>query len=419
MNPIHMGLVYVVWFCITFFFIVSAITFLKNRKTMYDLPSELKELPGVTVIIPAFNEEKSIAETIDSALQLDYPRELLEVIVVNDGSKDNTGGIAKEYEVKGLVKYLENNPNKGKSESLNMGFRAAKFDFIATVDADTMIEPGSLRNALTHFTDDNVCSVISRIKVRNPSNWLQKIIYVEYTMGLGFFPKIFSWLDSLYLTPGQFSLYRKQPVLDVGGFDSDNIVEDMEIAWRLKKKGYKIDCCVQSQASTIVPDNLKDLYYQRKRWFTGTLQTLIQHRDVFFNHKMGNFGVFFTPFNYGTTFIATLLFLSTIHMGATSVYHYLLNFNLIDFDLMPLLTSMTASRFDVLTIGFLYLMGITPMLMNITAMLLGMRYMGENVRDNLFGFIAFLFFFIPYHICWIMSAYFVATGAKVKWRASM
>jgi biofilm PGA synthesis N-glycosyltransferase PgaC len=419
MNTFHMFLVYVVWFCITFFFMVAALTFLKHRKNIYKLPSKLDKLPGVTVIIPAYNEEKSIAETIDSAIGLDYPRELLEVIVVNDGSKDKTGDIARDYEAKGLIRYIENNPNKGKAASLNIGFKAAKYDFVATVDADTMIEPGALKKSLTHFTSDDIASVISRIKVRNPKTWLQKIIYVEYTLGLGFFPKIFSWLDSLYLTPGQFSLYRKAPVLEIGGFDKNNIVEDMEIAWRLLKAGYRIDCCSLSHASTIVPANLKDFYYQRKRWYSGTLQTILQHKDVFMNKKLGNFGLFFMPFNYGTTFIATILFLSTIYLMSQHAVDYILNFSLIDFDVIPLLSGISASRIDVLTLGIFYLMGITPFIMNLTACYLGMKYMGESIRKNLFGFIAFLFFFVPYHVMWIVSAYFVVTGSEIKWRASM
>jgi glycosyltransferase involved in cell wall biosynthesis len=118
------------------------LTLFQNRKIFHVAPSKLpRSLPSVSILIPAYNEAHCIAQTIDSCLKVDYPLGLLDIIVVNDGSKDNTGEIAKKYAKEGKITYFENNPNKGKSTSLNIGFEKARTEYIVTIDADTIVEP--------------------------------------------------------------------------------------------------------------------------------------------------------------------------------------------------------------------------------------------------------------------------------------
>ena len=417
MNSIHIGLVYALWFIVTFFFMVIVLSIIKNRNEFFNEPKPLAKEDIITILVPAFNEEKTIADTIESLLRLDYPSHLLDIIVLNDGSTDKTGQIAAEYAQRGDIRLIENRINQGKAKSLNIGIKEAKGELIATLDADTVIEGDILTKVGGYFRDEDVGSVIVRVRVREPKNWLEKIIEMEYNMGLGFYLKLLSFLNCLYLTPGQFSLYRKKMLDELRGFDVDNIVEDTEIAYRMQKKGYKIACCLSTYAYTKVPNNIRAFYYQRRRWYSGTIQTILKHRDVFFNRELGNFGMFFMPVNYGSIIIGTFLFISTIFLIGQTLYDYFIYYSLIDFDIIgSLMNYLSNVEFDPLMISIFYFLGISPFIMNALINFFAIRKMGESFRELFFGFICFLFFFIPYNTLWIICAYMVARNKNIKWR---
>ena len=375
------------------------------------------KLPKVSIVVPAFNEEKGIKETLESLRKIDYPKKLFEIIVVNDGSKDGTHEIVKPYVERKEIVYIKNEKNIGKAASLNKGIEKASSEFVACIDADTIVDKDVIKKTIGYFNDKKVGAVVVRVKVNKPKNFLEKIIDVEYNLGLGFYLKLLSLMNCLYLTPGQFSIYRKDVLLDVGGFDKNNIVEDTEIAYRIQKKNHKIACCLSTFASTKVPNNIRALYYQRKRWYSGTIQTVSQHRDVFFKRALGNFGMFFIPINYGGIALGAILFLSTIYLFLSSFYSYMQSASLINFDIFsPASNFIQNFSFDPLSISLFYFLGTTPFLMNLIAGYIGFRYIDEKITDNLKGFVAFLFFFIPYNIFWIICFYFVISKNKVKWR---
>ncbi|OYT54212.1 MAG: hypothetical protein B6U72_03360 [Candidatus Altiarchaeales archaeon ex4484_2] len=293
----------------------------------------------------------------------------------------------------------------------------ARGELIATIDADTVIEGDTLEKVCGYFREEDIGAVIVRVRVKNPSNWLEKIIEMEYNMGLGFYLKLLSFLNCLYLTPGQFSIYRKRVLEDLDGFDVNNIVEDTEIAYRMQKKGYRIACCLSAYVYTKVPNNVRSFYYQRRRWYSGTIQTILKHRDVFFNRELGNFGMFFMPVNYGGIIIGTLLFLSTIYLTAQTVYDYIIYYSLINFDIIgSTVNIIQTAEIDPLMISIFYFLGISPFIMNALINFYALRKMGESFRESFFGFICFLFFFIPYNTLWIICAYVVVRNKQIKWR---
>ncbi|MBN2014695.1 MAG: glycosyltransferase family 2 protein [Candidatus Altiarchaeota archaeon] len=420
MNPIHITLVYLLWIIITFFFMVIFLTLLKNRKSIYEEPKPSNEQPTVSVVVPAYNEEGTIREAIESLTAVDYPKDLYEIIVVNDGSTDRTAEIVSEYEKKHNIVFINNKENSGKARALNMGIGKAKGELVACLDADTTIKPDTIRKAIKHFNGDRIGAVIIRVSVKEPKNWLEKIIAVEYNMGLGFYLKIYSFLNCLYLTPGQCSVYRRNMLLEIGGFDEKSIVEDMEIAYRIQKAHYKIKCCLSAEAHTKVPDNVRSLYHQRKRWYSGSIMTIIQHRDVFFDRDLGNFGLFYVPVNYAGIIIGLLLFLSTIHLMASLILQNITCLSLVDYDIYGVVQgSIENLRIDPLSINIFYILCSTPFIMNSLMNYAGFKVLGKRVRENLFGFVCFLFFFLPYHIFWLMCFYFVIFKKEVKWRESM
>ena len=405
---------------LTYFFMLTLVTFLENRGEFHKAPAKApKELPRVSILVPAFNEEKCIAQTIESCLGVNYPKDMLDIIVVNDGSKDGTGRICKKYASKGRIIYIENMPNQGKSVALNRGFERASTEYVATIDADTVVEPDIILKTLPYFSSDKVAAVTVMIKVRDVKNIMQRVVAIEYDLSNGFYNKVLSYLNCLFVTPGQFSIYRRDKVLELGGFDRNNIVEDTEIAYRMHKRGWRIACCTTATAYTIVPSTLRDFYYQRKRWYTGTMQTILQHRDVIFNRKLGAFGMYFVPFNYGGTVLATLLSASLVVIMFRDASYAFSNMSLIRFDLAPMIHLSLRGSLDPFVISMYYFLGLTPLVLHCIISYIGLKTIGNEVRKNAAGFVGFMFFFIPYQVMWVLCMYFTAFKREVKWRAGM
>ena len=164
--------------------------------------------PLVSVLIPAYNEEKTIIKTLKSVYNLDYPQEKIEVIVIDDGSKDNTNEIVKKY-IKNKPNFkLISHKNKGKAASMNKAIKFAKGEFFACLDADSFVDPHTLKKMLTLYykeNDENVAIITPAMKVYKPKNILQKIQWLEYIIII-LIARITSHLDSLYVAPGPFSV---------------------------------------------------------------------------------------------------------------------------------------------------------------------------------------------------------------------
>ncbi len=253
---------------------------------------KIKEWPGVTVIIPAYNEEKCIAKTIKSVLNLDYPKDKLKVIVVNDGSKDNTLKEAKKFEKHGVL--VLDQENQGKAAALNNGLTHVKTEYFACLDADSIVRKDTLKKMMRYFTSKRVSAVCPLMKVDNPKNLLQKLQWLEYVL-YAYIKKIYALINIVHVTPGPFSIYRTEVVKNLGGFDKNSIVEDQEIAWRMQKHHYIIRQSMEGEVLTDAPATIKDLYKQRKRWYKGSLLTIWKYRDMLFNKEYGDFGMFQAP----------------------------------------------------------------------------------------------------------------------------
>lgn len=150
------------------------------------------------------------------------------------------------------------------------------------------------------------------------------------------------------------------------------------------------------------------------------MQTIMQHKDVIFNRRLGAFGMYFVPFNYGGTVLATMLSMSLVLIILSNASMAVSNMSLINFDIMPMLNlTITEDTIDPFTISMYYLLGLTPFGLHLVSSYLGLKTMGNKVRKNPLGFIGFMFFFIPYQIMWLLCMYFTAFKREVKWRAGM
>ncbi len=282
-----------------YFLVLFFMVFVLERKNIRSVP-EMKNLPFVSVIIPAYNKERIIEKTVNAVKNLDYPKNLMEIIVVDDGSKDSTFDKAKKID--GIKLYRKQ--NGGRADALNYGIMKAAGNIIACVDADSYPEKDSLKKAVRFFVDKNVAGVTVSVLAKNASKLIQKLQRLEYAM-LVLSRKLMERLNCIYVTPGPMALYRKDVIRKLGGFDKKNMTEDIEIAWKLLANGYKIRMSIDSKVYTDVPDTIRGWWHQRIRWNVGGVQTALKYLGYFFKTP-SNIGKFLLPF-FTISYVLTLL----------------------------------------------------------------------------------------------------------------
>lgn len=280
---------YIMMFLVLFFTTTMLLIYLKNRQKVRKRAKRTKYEPTVSFIIPAYNEEETILDTIKSVLESDYPKDKIEIIVVNDGSTDRTAEVVKTIKDKRVK--LINKKNSGKADSLNKGIEKAKGEIIVTLDADSYIEKDSLRKMISYFKDD-VAAVTSAVKVKERENmtFLEKLQRLEYLFTI-FNRRLFAMINGVYVTPGPFSAFRREIFDIVGGFDPNNIMEDQEIALRIQAANYKIESCMDAVVYTDVPKDFSSFMRQRERWHRGGFRNVLKYAYTI-NPKYGDFGVF-------------------------------------------------------------------------------------------------------------------------------
>ncbi len=268
--------------------------YLPNRKNLFAYP--LGQPVPVSIVVPCYNESKTIGATIESLLNLDYPKEMIEIIVVDDKSADNSAEIVRAYEKKYTnVKLIVNSRNSGgAAEPTNIGIKAAKYDFVAVTDADSSPERDALKKMIGFLQEDNqVAAVTCAVLSKKPHAFIQKLQAIEYLV-IAFGRKLFDLIDSVYVTPGPFALYRKKTLIEVGLFDPKNLTQDIEIVWRLISRGYKARMCLSAKVYSETPNKFKAWWKQRVRWNIGGTQSLLKYKKLVFKKKM--LGAFIIPY---------------------------------------------------------------------------------------------------------------------------
>ncbi len=285
------------------------------------------KLRPMTMIVPVYNEEKTIRACIQSLLKQGYPG--LKIIIVDDGSTDSSGRIVKELAKKHRnVKYFRKK-NGGKSSALNHGLRRVKTELFGFIDSDTYLASGALRNMVGYF-HDNVASVTICIKPASTTNLVQKLQRVEY-MVASFTRKLLSYIHSVYYTPG-FALYKTDVVKKLGGFDESTLSEDLEIGLRLKSAGYDIENTVEKYAYTEVPGTFKELFNQRMRWYRGYIELTRRYKHMFLNKNFGDLGLMVLPIQYILLALITPFMLYSIYDSLANVIKRLIDVYLVGFD---------------------------------------------------------------------------------------
>jgi len=264
---------------------------LQKKKNTYKPMKKFED--GVSVLITAYNEDEVISKTLDSVLQSNFGN--LEIVVVDDGSKDQTLDILRnKYGNISNVKIFTK-ANGGKTSALNLGLKKASHDVIVTIDADTILEEDTIDLLARHFNNIKVAAVSGNIKVGNINNLLTVWQHIEYVTGFNLEKRAFALLNCITVVPGAISAWRKSVVEECGYFSDDTLAEDTDMTLTLLQKGYKIRLEEKAKAYTEAPEDIKSLVKQRHRWCYGILQCMWKHKNAFFNSKHKSLGFFALP----------------------------------------------------------------------------------------------------------------------------
>lgn len=231
-------------------------------------------LPPVSIIVPAYNEGVTIHSSILSLLEQDYPR--YEILVVDDGSTDDTYAAASRFEGehrRASVRVISKS-NSGKAGALNVGISVARYPFVLCMDGDSKLSPQTLRSAIQYFQHPDVAAVAGNVKVVNRRNLWTRLQALEYIEGLNMARRAQGFMRAVNIIPGPIGLFRRDVLLQLGGYDTDTFAEDADLTLKILAAGWRIEYEPLAIAYTEAPENLLSLIKQRYRWTRGILQAL-------------------------------------------------------------------------------------------------------------------------------------------------
>ncbi|KMT22217.1 glycosyltransferase family 2 protein [Clostridium cylindrosporum] len=369
---IYMFLYAIIFFFSIFFSIVDLEKFFKRRKFMNNmtLSNKLNYMP-ISIIVPAYNEEVTIIESIDSLLHLDYPE--YEIVIINDGSTDGTSSkVIEKYGLKRVYRPIRklvnskdceeifekaigqvtitliNKENGGKADSLNMGINVSRYPLFLSLDADSVLQEDTLSKMVEPFMeDDKTVAVGGNVKISNsyviengkiigrkPKTKLIVLFQiVEYYRSFLSTRVSFNKMNSNLIISGAIGLFKKQSAIGAGGYESDTVGEDMEMVIKLhtycikNRIDYNIGYVPDAVCWTQVPEKLSDLKKQRRRWHMGLTQSLWEHKYVFINPRYGAVGLVAYIYYVFFELLAPIIELLGIVIIPLSYYIGLLNFD--------------------------------------------------------------------------------------------
>lgn len=410
--------VWVLFFIGLYILVFWFITFIENFNRR-DIEKKLKNYPKVTVAIPAYNEQENIKDTLLSVVGLDYPSEKLEVIVVNDGSVDSTAEIVERFilEHKGYDIRLINQKNSGKGEALNKALYTSSGDFFTCLDADSFVARDALQKMLVRFEDKDVAVALPLMKIKNPTTFIERLQWSEYLINF-FYKSLMSFLNCVHVAPGPFSVYRKNVLVEIGGFASNNLTEDLEVSLRVQKAHYRIVQVLNTEVYTNAPKSLSSFYKQRNRWYKGTMINMFNYKWMIFNRKYGDFGMLQMPRVFISGFLAVFLISLTLYRFVIkSLIVKINNWASVDFDFLELL-SQTSFKLNWIGVNF------TNVFFGFVAVILGgfiIWYAHKHTKERLlrYGIFSLPAYLLLYSMLvsgvWIWVFFEMLFGKRQRW----
>ena len=265
----------------------------KNKKRDFTI-LDSREQPFITIMVPAHNEEVTIEETISYLLnELNYTN--YEVLVIDDCSTDNTPKILHKLQQQSKrLRVIRLAENKGKAHAFNIGLAFAKGDLVLSNDADTLPEADALMRYVNYFNSpegQNIAAVTSNVEVRNRTKLITKSTTVEFSSIVGIIKRAeMGVFGSIFAYSGANTMYRKSALIDVGMFRQDRATEDISVAWDHQLNNWLAVFAPEIISYTLVPETLKELYHQRKRWAKGGTEVWLTNLSKVLRHPLKNLG---------------------------------------------------------------------------------------------------------------------------------
>lgn len=271
------------------FLVISYLT--DNRKTRI----YTGDYPGISILIAAYNEANNIASTLISIKNQDYPGDI-QVILVDDGSLDNTIAVAQAT-CSDSIQIVQAN-HGGKAAALNYGLQFAKYELIVTLDADTYLLTSAIQEIVDKyfFGPKGTVAVAGSVYVKNSrKNWITKIQEWDYFHAIAIIKRTQSLFQGTLVAQGAFSLYQKDVLLEVGGWP-ETVGEDIVLTWAMLNKGYRIDFAENAISFTNAPDTYRQFFFQRSRWARGLIEALRHHPTILLKKRLSTFYVYWNIF---------------------------------------------------------------------------------------------------------------------------
>jgi len=275
--------------------IFIAILAIKQKRAAKKESSLLLEHPDskVSIIIPAYNEEVTVVQTLRSLLKTTYSN--VEFIFVDDGSKDRTVALVEEHFGELPQVRIFAKPNGGKASALNYGILQSTADFVICIDADTQLKTNAITELMRYFYEEEIAAVAGTVKVGNKNNLITNWQSIEYITAQNMDRRAFDILNTITVVPGAIGAFRKSVIQEVGGFTTDTLAEDCDLTMRILRAGYVVKNCDTAIAYTEAPETVNMLLKQRFRWSFGVMQSFWKNRKTLLNKKYGYFGMIGMP----------------------------------------------------------------------------------------------------------------------------
>ncbi|MGZ5998666.1 MAG: glycosyltransferase, partial [Rhizomicrobium sp.] len=297
-----------IWLGVSRLLFLAGLSLWNARREREQSIAALPNPHHVSVIVPAYNEEKVIGITVERILESDHHD--LEVIVVDDGSQDRTAEVVHNKFGNDPRVVLLRVANGGKANALNAGMKLAKGEIVVALDADTQFQTDTIGRLVRWFADEKVGAVAGNAKVGNRTNMITRWQALEYVVAQNLERRALAALGTLTVIPGAVGAWRRTALETVGGFRADTLAEDQDLTIGLQEKGYQVRFDSSAIAWTEAPASFRALAKQRFRWAYGTLQCLWKYRRLTFNPRFGALGMIALPqvwlFQIGLTALAPL-----------------------------------------------------------------------------------------------------------------
>lgn len=394
--------------------ILWILVYIDNKKRIRTDPKP-ETLPFVSIVIPVYRNDtpEAIDKAIVSSLAQEYPNKEI-IIAWNGPEKKENIAVCKEYEKKGLIKYVST-PTRGKAAGINTALDIIKGEFFCCLDADSYFKTNALMQMVGYFNDPKISAVTSSMKVYNPKTWLQKVQWVEYIFAI-YLRKMMSFLNCLYVVPGPGSMYRTEVVKKLGGFDEHNLTEDMEIAFRMQKAGYNIANSANAFVDTIAPASLGPLIKQRIRWYAGFYDNLKTYKSMVINPKYGSLGMFILPSSIAWLVIILFSLSEVIYNLIADISYPLRTLSLVGFDFNLFLQSLYRSFYIEPT--YITYFAVIFTIMAVVVIYLGLQVSQEKVALRK-RYSHYALYLISYTfligLFWLLALSYIAVRGKNNW----